>query len=98
MTGEQFESKTYGRIFVLEDEDVATVDNIVKALDAFEHSYMPGDFIAVYDSTNCPVIYGHKFELDMDRLRFECLRVGVPVMLVTNCRELQEWRPKCPKT
>lgn len=92
MTGEQFGRKTYGRIFVKQSADVEKVCEIIRELDEFEYEYMPDEFVAVYDSTNCPVTYGHKFELDMDRLRFACFNEAVPVMLVTNCAELQEWR------
>ena len=92
MIDEQFKRKTYGRIFVLKDADITKVNYIIQALDENEFTYMPRGFVVVYDSTSCPVMYGHKFELDMDALRFMCFKEGIPVMLVTNCRELQEWR------
>lgn len=92
MSGQQFGRKTYGRIFVYDGRNVIKLRDIIHALDEFEFKYMPEDFIAVYDSMNCPVVYGHKFELGMDRLRFACFKAGIPVMLVTNCEEMQDWR------
>ena len=86
-----FSKKTYGRIFVEFSEDIERVDAIIKRLDDWEYGYMPKDFITVYDPSNRPIIYGHKFELNMEKLRLACFVVGISVMLVTDCEENEDW-------
>jgi len=69
--------KGYGRIYVETPADVERVSEIIKEMDEFEHSYMPGDFIAPF-AEYPHVVYTHKFsDLDMAALTATCLARGV---------------------
>lgn len=77
--------KTFGRIFVTEDEDIAKVDAIIKRIDEFEYGYMPGGLIVVLDRSmdiGCQLKYLHKFEVDKAKLSLECFMMGIPLLIV----------------
>jgi len=80
---DEFQKKTYGRIWVQEADQVEKVNALIKEIDAFEWDYLPDDFIAVYDGDLEDVIWGHKFELDIAKLTQECLFRGIWIACVT---------------
>lgn len=77
-----FDRKTYGRIYVTPDGNPGDVEEIIRQLDEFEHSYLPGNFIAKWNGKIEPV-YGHKFEMDIDKLTAECWNRGIWIFCVT---------------
>lgn len=87
--GPQFTKKTYGRIWVREEADVARVRDLIKDLDEFEFEYLPNDFVAVWPENprKAELVYGHKFELRTDLLEYECWRRGIQIYLITGYRD-----------
>ncbi len=77
-----FTRKGYGRIYVRNDKDIELVNRIIKAIDEFEHSYLPPDFITNFNEYP-KVIYTHKFDsLDLELLSVRCFAAGCPVLCV----------------
>lgn len=72
-----FTRKGYGRIYVKDADAIEAVDEIIKEMDEFEHSYMPPSFIAPF-SEYPRVVYTHKFDaLDLDALTAICWARGI---------------------
>lgn len=91
--GEALDAKTYGRIWVRTEEDKTKVVAIIEEMDPFEFSYMgktsgPDCFVGVWpeDPTEAKLVYGHKFELRTDTLRFICWQQGIEIWVVTGHR------------
>ncbi len=75
---DKFRYKTYGRVFVAEQEHIAVVHEAIKEVDAFEFEYMPEDLVAVYKPGGPNLlVYLHKFEIDKTALAIECMNHGV---------------------
>lgn len=74
-----FTRKGYGRIYVTKPEHIAIVDNIIRQMNEYEHSYMNKEFITTFD--NYPqVVYTGKFdELNIDDLVAICMSIDIPV-------------------
>jgi len=86
--GPTLSNKTYGRIFVRTEADVAKVVEMIKTISEFEHSYMPKDFVAVMpeDVNEAKLVYGHKFEIRTDLLQLACWRAGIEIWIETGHR------------
>lgn len=78
---EPFARKSWGRIFVTQESDVQRVRDIIQVLDQFEFEYLGKDLVAVY-STDCPLVYTHKFEMDKNALAQACLERGICVWMI----------------
>lgn len=79
-----FTRKGYGRIYVVNENDIPKVDAIIKQMDAFEHEYLPVGFIAPF-SDYPSVVYTHKFDsLDTNALTAICLKQGITVFCCDN--------------
>lgn len=75
--------KGYGRIYVSKQEDIATVEAVIQALDEFEYTYLPDGYIAVFSEEYPKVKYTGKFsDLDMNQLTAACWSVGVPIFVM----------------
>jgi hypothetical protein len=95
--GETMQRKTYGRIFVQKEEDIATVHDVIREFFPDELSYMGDDVIAVWKGyqlmgkTNplkcLPLVYTHKFEPVLDELVAECMSRGVWIAAFTGYSE-----------
>lgn len=81
-----FERKTHGRIFVMTSADIEKVRAIIAELDGFEAEYLPEKFITVWDGA-ADLVYGGKFEADIDRLTTECWNRKIPILCVTGKRD-----------
>lgn len=83
---DHFDKKTHGRIWVLKQEYISRVDAVIKELDEFEHSYLPSEFIAVYEGDLLDLEYGHKFEMGRTLLTQACMSIGIWIVCVTGHR------------
>ena len=69
--------KSYGAIYVLKEEDIPKVKDIIKKMDEFEFDYLPDGLIKPF-SDYPDVAYTHKFnDLDMDALTAICWSEGI---------------------
>ena len=82
-TKHNLDKKTYGRIFVRNEEEVAKVKEIIETFDPFEAEYLPEDFITVWGGDITDTVYGHKFEIDALGLTQVCLDQGIWPIIVT---------------
>lgn len=83
-----FQRKTYGRIFVQKEEDVAVVLDVLKEVDEYEFShYAPKDLVGVYGDHKT-LVYLHKFEMDKNAIFQACAARGVWVWCVDGGREI----------
>lgn len=74
----KFDRKGYGRIYVLREEDIPRVKEIIKEMDEFEYGYLPDDLIARFDSMNVNTTYTYKFDnLDLNELQIRCWQSGI---------------------
>ncbi len=79
-----FTRKGYGRIYVVNKDDIAKVDSIIQQMDAFEYEYLPDDFIAPF-SEYPGLCYTHKFDgLDTNALTAICLKQGISIFCCDN--------------
>lgn len=83
MNPQKFAYKTYGRIFVQKEEDIALVKAIMQDLDEFEYEYLPSDLITVW-TPNSGMVYLHKFEMDKIALTEKCIMAGIWIWCVDN--------------
>lgn len=83
-----FTRKGYGRIYVVNKEDIPKVDSIIKQMDEFEHEYLPDEFIAPF-SEYPNLCYTCKFDsLDTNALTAICLKQGISIFCCDNgCNE-----------
>lgn len=89
MWNDPFQRKTYGRIFVQKQEDVAEVEQTIREVDEFEFGYMPKNLIVVYDPIGPNLLtYLHKFEMSKIALTQACLKKGIWIWCVDNGTEL----------
>lgn len=93
-----FARKSYGRIFVEKEEDIARVKAIIRKMDEFEYDYLPEKLITVFSPNikTFPVDnpkdhfwldfeYTHKFDsLDLNELQFRCWAAGIKMFCVMN--------------
>lgn len=83
MREQPFQRKTYGRIFVAQDEQIELVEKIIGELDPFEAKYMPEVLVTIYSpGGKNPLIYLHKFEMDIIALTRTCLEKGIWIWCV----------------
>jgi hypothetical protein len=82
----EFIRKSFGRIYTAPDGNPGDVEEIIRQLDEFEHSYLPDKFITKWSGKIEP-IYGHKFEMDIDKLTAECWSRGIYIFCVTGKRD-----------
>lgn len=82
----EFQRKTWGRIYVADPEKIEQVRSLIEQLDEFEFCYLPDGFIAPWHGHIEPV-YGHKFEMDIDKLTTECWQRGIWIFCVTGRRD-----------
>lgn len=76
--------KGYARIYVAKPENVTAVEQIIKELDEFEHSYMPKGLVTCF-SAYPGLVYTHKFDgLDMDKLTATCWKRGIFIFVLDN--------------
>lgn len=76
--------KGYARIYVSDPNEIQTVKDIIKELDAFEADYLPGNMVAPF-SEFPKLVYTHKFDgLCMNRLTAECWKRGVLIWVFDN--------------
>jgi hypothetical protein len=94
-----FIQKGFGRIFVRRQEDIDSVVNAIRAIDAFEADYLRNDLIAVLSPTGTPkLLYTHKFEIDIDALTLYCWQRGICIWCVSQRGEVFDVRMPSPPT
>lgn len=90
LTPNGFWRKGWGRIYVPGPAGVQAVLDAIKAVDESELAYMPKDFITVWsggEEPRPPLIYGHKFEIDMVAITEYCWTRGIRIWCVSQRNE-----------
>lgn len=76
--------KGNGRIFVQSEEDKEKVIEIIRNIDEEKFSnYMPEYFVEVIHPKYNRFCYTGKFDLDINKLRDECNKQGIKVLIVS---------------
>lgn len=76
-----FTHKGYGRIYVEDAESIEKVKSVIRQIDEYEYTYMPGELITLY-SEYPNVRYVHKFsDLDLDELTATCWNLGIKIWI-----------------
>ena len=95
-----FPRKQYGKIFVEKAEDIDRAHKIIKKMDEFEYSYLPKDFISVFEPIKntssdgkqyfrVRLTYTHKFDsLDLNEFQFRCWESGIKVFCLMGSEEI----------
>lgn len=80
-----FTKKGYGRIFVAGGKrECSVVEQVIKEIDEFEHSYLPDGFVAPI--SEFPLLrYTHKFDsLNINLLIKRCLERSIVIVPIDN--------------
>ena len=79
--------KTWGRIFVREEEDVARLIELLRTIDEYEvDGYLGDDIVEVWGG-DFDLVYTHKFEMDIDQIHAIAWMNNIDVWCITGRRE-----------
>jgi len=75
--------KGNSRCFVFREEDIQKVYDTIKEIDYFEFSYVPTEWVTVWDGNgySSSLVYNGKFDIDLPRLIDECAKKGVGIIV-----------------
>lgn len=78
--------KGYGRIFVMEPEQIELVHLIIKNMDPYEYDgYMPENFVTVFKPTESNrFVYNGKFDIKVTDLIENCKKMGFDVLVASS--------------